>query len=200
MAAGGAPRGKAVVVDMSRFARRLAALGLSLLAAAGAGCGRQAEPEVLPGTVPEAMDFEPGTAPQMDPPPLTEGIFPCTGCHDASLPPNPKPRKLTLAHDDIVLKHDEKHRWCLDCHDANNRDKLHLSSGELVDFTESYRLCGQCHGDKYRDWRAGVHGRRTGHWDGEKKYLLCVSCHYSHAPRFKPLKPEPPPNPPRRQP
>ena len=39
-------------------------------------------------------------------------------------------RELTAMHTDIVLKHDETHRWCLDCHDANNRDVLHLASGE----------------------------------------------------------------------
>jgi hypothetical protein len=74
-----------------------------------------------------------------------------------------------------------------------DRDKLHLASGELVDFTESYKLCGQCHGDKYRDWRAGVHGRRSGSWDGHKTYLLCVHCHNAHAPAFQPLEPLPPP-------
>jgi len=26
---------------------------------------------------------------------------------------------------------------------------------------ESYRLCGQCHGTQYRDWRSGIHGKRT---------------------------------------
>ena len=51
-------------------------------------------------------------------------------------------------HTDIVLKHDEEHRWCLDCHDADDRDLLHLASGERVPFDESYRLCGQCHGEK----------------------------------------------------
>ena len=84
-------------------------------------------------------------------------------------------------HDDIVLRHDEEHRWCLDCHDATNRDWLHLASGERVPFEESYRLCGQCHGEKLRDWRAGVHGRRTGEWNGHKRYLLCAHCHNPHA-------------------
>jgi ferredoxin len=74
----------------------------------------------------------------------------------------PDPAPAGDMHDEIVLKHDEEHRWCLDCHDASDRDALHLASGEPVPFEESYRLCGQCHGEKYRDWRAGVHGRRTG--------------------------------------
>jgi len=51
-------------------------------------------------------------------------------------------------HGDIVLKHDEEHRWCLDCHDADDRDRLHLASGERISFDESYLLCGQCHGEK----------------------------------------------------
>ena len=63
-------------------------------------------------------------------------------------------------------------------------------------FEESYRLCGQCHGEKLRDWRAGVHGRRTGQWNGHKQYLLCAHCHNPHQPRFQPLAPEPAPRPP----
>jgi hypothetical protein len=34
----------------------------------------------------------------------------------------------------------------------------------------------------------GVHGKRIGRWDGEKTYLLCVSCHNPHTPRFKGVK------------
>ncbi|HEY5492164.1 MAG TPA: hypothetical protein VIK25_13300, partial [Gemmatimonadaceae bacterium] len=82
---------------------------------------------------------------------------------------------------------------CLDCHDARNRDKLHLADGRLIDFTESYRLCGQCHGPTLRNWKAGEHGKRTGSWSGAKQYLLCASCHSPHSPHFKPLKPKAPP-------
>lgn len=134
---------------------------------------------------------------EVPPPPFSEGIFPCSACH-SSMPVDRTRRQLSAMHDDIVLKHDEEHRWCLDCHDAANRDWLHLASGERVSFTESYRLCGQCHGEKLRDWRAGVHGRRTGSWNGPKKYLLCAHCHSPHQPRFKALKPEPAPIPPSR--
>ncbi len=125
-------------------------------------------------------------------PPFSEGVFPCMDCH-TDQEPNPERRKLEDAHQKIVLKHDEEHRWCLDCHDLKNRDMLHLASGELVPFTESYRLCGQCHGPQYRDWRIGIHGKRTGYWNGAKRYLLCVNCHYPHNPHFAPLKPLPPP-------
>ena len=175
--------------------------GLALGALGLAGCGqshpREALEGVVPATEPAWPEDDKAAFPVPPPPFTTPEIFPCSGCHDKTLPPDPKRRVLTMAHDDIVLKHDERHRWCLDCHDTQNRDMLHLASGELVDFKESYRLCGQCHGDKYRDWRAGVHGRRTGMWNGEKQYLLCVNCHYSHDPHFKPLKPLPPPTAPR---
>jgi len=138
---------------------------------------------------------------EVPPPPLSDGVFPCSDCHDPDmLPANPKRRVLSIAHQEIELRHDEEHRWCLDCHDADDRDRLRLASGQLVSFEESYRLCGQCHGDKYRDWRAGVHGRRTGHWDGHKSYLLCVNCHDSHHPAFQPIRPEPPPDRPERTP
>ena len=127
------------------------------------------------------------------PPWSSDLIFPCSQCHAHMQPPNTRHRVLTEYHTDIVLHHAEGQRWCTDCHNPNNRDKLRLVSGELIDFTESYRLCGQCHGDKLRDWKVGVHGKRTGDWNGDKQYLLCVHCHNPHDPKFKPLKPMPPP-------
>jgi len=134
---------------------------------------------------------------EVPPPPFSDGIFPCSGCH-AGLPVNPTRRELTDMHADIVFTHDAQHRWCLDCHDATDRDSLHLAGGDRVPFDESYRLCGQCHGEKLRDWQAGVHGRRTGDWNGHKKYLLCAHCHNPHQPRFRALQPNPAPKPPTR--
>jgi hypothetical protein len=75
---------------------------------------------------------------QVAPPPFTEGIFPCSQCHDGkSMKVNPTPRKLTGMHEDVVLKHGPESRWCLDCHDAADRDQLHLASGERIDFSRS---------------------------------------------------------------
>jgi len=156
---------------------------------------------VSAGATPPAETTPPASArpaeerPEVPPPPFSDGIFPCSGCHEGQ-PPNRTRRPLTDMHDDIVLRHDEEHRWCLDCHDALDRDWLHLASGERVPFEESYRLCGQCHGEKLRDWRAGVHGRRVGQWNGHKRYLLCAHCHNPHEPRFKALAPKPAPRPP----
>jgi len=129
------------------------------------------------------------------PPPMTEGMFPCSNCH-ASLEVNRKKRELKEEHSQIKLHHAETMRWCLDCHDGKNRDKLRLYNGELINFTESYRLCGECHGPQYGDWKAGVHGKRTGYFmgSGKRTYYLCAHCHDPHEPRFKPLKPEPPPS------
>lgn len=159
--------------------------------AAGQQMNAAAAPKAAP--IPALLKVE------VPPPPFSEGVFPCTDCHDnKDLKPNRTRRELKDAHDDIVLKHDEEHRWCLDCHDADNRDRLHLASGQPVPFEESYQVCGQCHGEKYRDWRAGVHGRRSGYWNGEKTYLLCVHCHSPHQPRFKAIAPKPAPTRPTR--
>jgi len=129
----------------------------------------------------------------VSPPPMTEGIFPCSNCH-ASMEVNRNKRELKDEHTDIRLHHAETMRWCLDCHDAKDRDKLRLYNGELISFKESYRLCGECHGNVYRDWKAGIHGKRTGYFAGGKRtYLLCAHCHNPHDPEYRPIKPEPPP-------
>jgi hypothetical protein len=79
------------------------------------------------------------------------------------------------------------------CHNPDDRDSLRLANGTLIGFDESYRLCGQCHGTIFRDWREGIHGRREGYWNGAKSYLLCAHCHNPHAPRFQAIEPLPPP-------
>jgi hypothetical protein len=94
-------------------------------------------------------------------------------------------------HDELELAHGDL--WCLHCHEANDRDQLHLADGVAVGFDESWRLCTQCHGAKLDDWRAGVHGKRVGHWWGPKQYATCVSCHRPHEPRFAPIEARPPP-------
>ncbi|MES0338031.1 MAG: hypothetical protein SFH39_16945 [Candidatus Magnetobacterium sp. LHC-1] len=128
-------------------------------------------------------------------PPFSEGIFPCTTCH-AGLKPD-KTRRDLMFHAEVVLKHAAQQRWCLDCHDADNRDRLRLANGDHVTFDESYMLCGQCHGNVFREWKIGLHGKRTGVWNRDnpedKKYFLCVHCHNPHSPKFTPVKPLPVP-------
>ena len=186
-----------------RSATGVACGALTLLALAAAACSDShgsplGHEQPLGPYVPP--DPSVAQAIQVPPPPFSDGVFPCSDCHDDPEFVNRNRRTLSMAHQEIVLTHAEGQRWCLDCHDADDRDQLHLANGELVPFEESYRLCGQCHGDKLRDWKAGVHGRRTGSWSGEKQYLLCVHCHNAHDPRFPPMQPEPAPIPPRRTP
>jgi hypothetical protein len=146
------------------------------------------------------------------PPPLVyQGLYPCQACHrrdvrgvsselekgDSFLSkyirkPNPQPRVLVKMHRNIKLQHASWH-WCLNCHDTDERNYLRLITGEKIPFEKSYRLCGQCHGSIYRDWKIGIHGRRVGNWQGEKLYLLCSHCHDPHSPKFRKLPAEDPP-------
>lgn len=122
---------------------------------------------------------------------LSDDYFPCTDCHDQTMPPNPVRRALEEDHEDIATAHGDL--WCLQCHSVGQRDSLQLSDGTPVGYEESWKLCTQCHGKKLADWRAGIHGKRTGHWWGPKEYRTCTTCHDPHAPRFKALEPLPPP-------
>jgi hypothetical protein len=124
---------------------------------------------------------------------LDEEVFPCSDCHEGEKVDR-RPRELEDEHDELELAHGDL--WCLSCHDGEDSDTLQLADATSVGFDESWRLCTQCHGEKLPDWRAGVHGKRTGHWWGPKEYLNCVSCHNAHAPAFEPLAPKPPPTPP----
>jgi hypothetical protein len=162
---------------------------VSLALAVGSAAGGAA----VPKTVAKGATAPPVKAALVEaqPPPFTEGIFPCSQCHDPKAGGDRTRRELGFHADAdagepaAVFDHDSEHRWCLDCHDFQNRDVLRLANGDPVPFTESYRLCGQCHGDKFRDWRLGVHGKRIGMWNGAKTYFLCVNCHNPHTPRFK---------------
>ncbi len=133
--------------------------------------------------------------------PLPKTITPCRACHgpEKDFPVNFKRREALLVHRNIQLNHGGVRVWCLDCHHPKDRNYLlPLSDGRLIEFEESYLLCGKCHGTIFRDWRHGIHGRRTGFWNGKKQYHLCVNCHDPHSPEFKPLQPEPEPKKPHR--
>ena len=133
-------------------------------------------------------------------PAMSAGQFPCSDCHDPSLPVRTAPHKLTTAHQEIVLQHGGERMWCFDCHDSKDRDQLRTAGGRLLAYDDAQLLCGQCHGHQLRDWEAGAHGRRTGSFTGTATALRCANCHSAHAPHFKPLPPMPAPPPPRRTP
>jgi hypothetical protein len=121
-------------------------------------------------------------------PPLDDEYLPCDDCHGDE--PADRTRRELEEHD-FEFKHGDL--WCLDCHTINQYQQLHLSDDTLLEFEESWRLCTRCHGKKLPDWRAGVHGKRTGHWQGPKQYLTCVACHRPHSPRTELLEPKPRP-------
>jgi len=131
--------------------------------------------------------------------------FECKNCHDGKTVPFPKdkkPRAIGM-HQDIVenslqMMHGRGAIWCFECHSTTNRNKLVNFKGEEISFDQPQKLCGECHGDVYADWRAGIHGKRTGSWvkGGKKRWWLCTECHNPHtvqANRFNPIKPEPAP-------
>jgi hypothetical protein len=108
-----------------------------------------------------------------------------------------------LSPDDSVwaLVHGGGNLWCLDCHDADDRDKLVNIGGELLTFNQSHLLCGSCHGPILQDWERGIHGKTVGRWDqsieddGTTVRWVCVECHNPHAPAILTLMPEPAPVP-----
>ena len=129
----------------------------------------------------------------------------CETCHNGTSVPIPKDKKprMIMMHQDIVanslqLMHGRGAMWCLDCHSAPNRNKLIDRRGNEITFSQPQRLCGSCHGEKYIDWREGIHGKRIGEWKtgGKKRWWVCTECHNPHTVqtiRFKPINPEPPP-------
>jgi hypothetical protein len=90
----------------------------------------------------------------------------------------------------------------MDCHHTTKRDKLVDHFGDPISFDQPQLLCGKCHGDKLRDWRDGIHGKRIGEFasDGKKRWFTCTECHNAHNVQdgernrgFVQLHPEPPP-------
>ena len=131
-------------------------------------------------------------------------------CHEGNYVPYPKdknPRPLKM-HQDVVadamnLQHGKGGIWCIDCHHPTQRDKLTDNFGNPVSFNQPQKVCGKCHGQVYRSWRNGLHGKRSGMWDkgGKKRWWLCTECHNPHdvqqgdrASGFAQLVPEPAPN------
>jgi len=141
-----------------------------------------------------------------------------TACHNgvgptANPPTLPKDKRPTaiptmesLVPDLKDLQHGRGRIWCLDCHHTSKRDKLVDHFGDPISFDQPQLLCGKCHGDKLRDWRDGIHGKRIGEFasDGKKRWFTCTECHNPHNVQdgernrgFIQLQPEPPPQLPR---
>ncbi len=179
---------------------------MALIAAAGLFTaradtpGRAVEPEAGTATLFQETLSEEVVEYPVPMKPLPKTITPCRACHgpEKDFKINWTREEVLRVHTNIRLDHGGAKVWCLDCHSPGERNfLLPLSDGKLITFERSFELCGKCHGTKYRDWRNGIHGKRTGYWNGEKTYNLCTQCHNPHSPKFKPIQPLPPPNKPR---
>ena len=80
------------------------------------------------------------------------------------------------------LQHGRGRIWCLDCHHTTSATVLVDHFGNPVSMDQPQLLCGKCHGDKLRDWRDGIHGKRIGEWasTGKKRWFTCTECHNPH--------------------
>jgi len=121
-------------------------------------------------------------------------FYPCTSCHPVAEGAVQSGRKLPndfKGHAIALAKHDELGQGsaaCLVCHDgpAKNPGKLKLIDGTLIDITGDVSLvCFRCHSAKYREWKAGTHGRRM-------PKCTSAGCHDPHTPGWiyaRPLLP-----------
>lgn len=117
-------------------------------------------------------------------------------CHN-EIEPNPEKRPLREFHTDRRVDHGFVNQWCPDCHEPTNYDVLHLDDGTPVSFNEAYRVCGQCHAPKLRDWEHGIHGTETGNWMTGAVRHSCPVCHDPHDPTRPKFESLPPPQGPR---
>lgn len=132
-----------------------------------------------------------GVGPQFNPPTLPKDKR-----------PKPNPTMEAMVPDLANLQHGRGRIWCMDCHHTTKRNMLVDHYGDPISFDQPQLLCGKCHGDKLRDWRDGIHGKRIGEFTstGKKRWFTCTECHNPHNVQdgarnrgFVQLQPEPSP-------
>lgn len=133
-----------------------------------------------------------------------------TACHTGNYPPGfpkdnkpvPIPTMIAMMPELQDFSHGRGAIWCLDCHHPVKRNMLVNHFGEPISIDEPHLMCGKCHGDKLRDWRDGIHGKRIGDFtsEGKKRWFTCTECHNAHDVQhgelnrgFAQLEPEKPP-------
>jgi len=123
-------------------------------------------------------------------------FYPCATCHGV-IPTNPTPRAVLLHAPiglvDGILDHGQQRFWCLTCHNPDDRNSLQTLAGVKVDFNEAWKVCGQCHSARQKDWYFGAHGKRVDNWHGDAERYNCTECHNPHRPPFRQQKPQPAP-------
>ncbi|MEY2687846.1 MAG: hypothetical protein RL375_2044 [Pseudomonadota bacterium] len=120
--------------------------------------------------------------------------------------PTATPTMAAMVPDLANLQHGRGRVWCLDCHHTTKRNMLVDHFGDPISMDQPQLLCGKCHGDKLRDWRDGIHGKRIGDFTstGKKRWFTCTECHNPHNVQdgernkgFIQIEPESPPQLPR---
>lgn len=115
----------------------------------------------------------------------------CMECHQHVDAKRFDREEIKVEHERIQLKHGNN-RYCLNCHHPDNRNAFVDYDGSEIPESQVTMLCAKCHGPKYRDWEAGVHGRQNGYWDltkGSRSKLRCIQCHDPHDPAFPEISP-----------
>lgn len=166
--------------------------------------GAKDEIQLIPQAAPKSITHQSGIKPEKEfaqyanqSPPIVPPrkdlltFYPCSQCHD-NWATNETPRALAPVHE-VSLKHGEGRLWCLTCHDPKDRDHLRTVRDGKVDFNESWKVCGQCHSNRQKDWYYGAHGKRAYYWKGEKIRYNCTHCHNPHRPPFMERKAQPKP-------
>ncbi len=122
-------------------------------------------------------------------------VFDCNYCHK-DFPTRTEPRELFTEHALLSYTHVREGKWCFFCHyeDLEKRNRIKLPDKGLYKGPDDMvRLCEQCHGDKTREWKQGIHGKVTGTWRtyGDIKQVrnTCGDCHSPHHPRSIKVKP-----------
>lgn len=167
-----------------------AILALALLTAALASdvIGRSVERAEPAPLAPELSD--PALARPAPKEMLLDGA-PCSSCHDGSEKLAGDPRRKGVFHETVETSHG-RNQHCFNCHHRTQPGELADYDGSLIRFSRSELLCAKCHGPTFRDWSAGVHGRRSGGWR-DPKAAPCLACHDPHSPEFKSMTAAPAP-------
>ncbi len=119
----------------------------------------------------------------------------CNSCHQHFNLSDKRGQRIA-EHTQLSLNHGSNDR-CMNCHNPQNLEAFVAHDGSTIEWQDSLQLCRKCHGPKYRDWAAGVHGRPNGYWDtgrGASVKAVCIACHDPHDPAFKPVAPAPGPH------
>lgn len=105
-------------------------------------------------------------------------------------------KRTKREHTDMILLHGREKISCNNCHELNNSNYLTSSKMKRATFDNSAPTCQQCHAAKYRDWSQGIHGKRTGRWNGPRIQYHCIDCHDPHDISFPEMEVKLTPKPP----